>query len=87
MMENVDFEDVELGEDKGLVRILNDKEKQIDLLKEKIQKVEKENDKFDNMGKFKKDKEIDFEFDLEGISMCLYIQNCYLLLTYLVFYL
>jgi hypothetical protein len=66
-MNDMDFEDVDMGEDKGLIKILNDKERQIDILKERIQKAEKDNDRFDNFGKVKgKEVEINFEFDLEG---------------------
>ena len=65
--DEVEVEDLDLGEQTGLMRVLNNKQKQIDLLKEKIDKLEEDNNKFDKMGNAKKKNEsIDFEFELEG---------------------
>ena len=49
----VEVEDFEGGEQDGLMKVLNTKQRQIDLLQKKIEKMEKDNDKFDKMGKMK----------------------------------
>lgn len=64
----VEVDDFEGGEQDGLMKVLNTKQRQIDLLQKKIEKMEKDNDKFDKMGKMKEQGSIDFEFDLEGSS-------------------
>ena len=56
--DEVEVEDLDLGEQTGLMRVLNNKQKQIDLLKEKIDKLEEDNNKFDKMGKAKKKKRV-----------------------------
>ena len=64
----VEVDDFEGGEQDGLMKVLNTKQRQIDLLQKKIEKMEKDNDKFDKMGKMTEQGSIDFEFDLEGSS-------------------
>lgn len=59
-------EDVEIGEDTGLVRVLKDKERQVEVMKEKIQRIENQNNLFDKTGKVKRDQVYDFNFDMGG---------------------
>ena len=50
------------------MRVLRNKERQIREMESKIEKIEGQNDMFDNMGKVKRDPAYDFDFglDLEG---------------------
>jgi TolA-binding protein len=64
--DDVDVDDVSGPDQEGLMRVLNNKQRQIDLLQEKIEKLERNNNRFDKMGKVKKMESIDFEFELDG---------------------
>ena len=59
-------EDVNIGENNGLMRVLNNKQKEIDNLKNKIEKIEQNNNRLDVNGKVKNTESIDFEFSLYG---------------------
>ena len=68
-LENAEVEDVNIGENTGLMRVLNNKQKEIDNLKNKISKIEENNNRLDLNGKVKHIESMDFEFDLQGNSI------------------
>lgn len=68
-LENAEVEDVNIGANTGLMRVLNNKQKEIDNLKNKISKIEENNNRLDLNGKVKHIESMDFEFDLQGNSI------------------
>lgn len=48
------------------MRVLKSKEQQIDELREKIKRIERNNEQFDRLGRAKQSAPADFEFEIEG---------------------
>ena len=65
MMEPIGYGEVD-EKNEGLMRVLENKQKQIELMKERITNMEKNNDKLDRKGDYDSIEKIDFEFDLGG---------------------
>lgn len=70
--ENTELDNLDIPENKGLMRVLENKQKEIDNLKNKIDKIEDHNNRLDHFGKVRTEKSMNFEFELEGK---IYIRN------------
>lgn len=52
--------------DQGLLKVLENKQRQIDQIKERINNMEKNNEKLDRKGEYDTIEKLDFDFDIEG---------------------